>query len=98
MMKTAKLSLSHRNMICAAIQVLRSRDTLTLINQNKESIHDPIQSGHSWKLKQCTVQNSLKAAVHEASRQARQEWKFSVHRLILISVAALDSFRLIQCI
>jgi hypothetical protein len=47
MMTTAKLSLSHRNMICAAIQVLRSRDTLVLINQNKESIHDPIQSGHS---------------------------------------------------
>jgi hypothetical protein len=47
MMTTAKLSLSHRNMICAAIQVLRYRDTLALINQNKESIHDPIQSGHS---------------------------------------------------
>jgi hypothetical protein len=55
MMTTAKLILSHRNMICAAIQVLRSRNTLALINQNKESIHDPIQSGHSWKLKQCTV-------------------------------------------
>jgi hypothetical protein len=47
MMTTAKISLSHRNMICAAIQVLRSRDTLALINQNKESIHDPTQSGHS---------------------------------------------------
>jgi hypothetical protein len=47
MMTTAKLSLSHRNMICAAIQVLRSRDTLALIKQNKESIQDPIQNGHS---------------------------------------------------
>jgi hypothetical protein len=46
-MTTAKQSLSHRNIICAAIQVLRSRDTLALINQNKESVHDPIQSGHS---------------------------------------------------
>jgi hypothetical protein len=70
MMTTAKLSLSHCNMVCAAIQVLRSRDTLALINQNKESIHDPIQSGHSWKLN-CTVQNSLKAGVHEESRQAQ---------------------------
>jgi hypothetical protein len=40
MMTTAKLSLSHRNMICAAIQGLPSRDTLSLINQNKDSIHD----------------------------------------------------------
>jgi hypothetical protein len=63
-MTTAKLSLSHRNMICAAIQVLRSRDTLALINQNKESIHDPIQNGQSWK---------LKTTVHEAGRQAMQE-------------------------
>jgi hypothetical protein len=52
MMTTAKLSLCHRYMICAAIQVLLSRDTLALINQNKQSIHDPIQSGHSWKVKQ----------------------------------------------
>jgi hypothetical protein len=51
-MTTAKRSLSHRNMICAAIKVLRSRDTLALINQNKENIHDPIQSVHSLKLKQ----------------------------------------------
>jgi hypothetical protein len=36
MMKTAKLSLSHRNMTCAAIQGLSSRDTLALINQNKD--------------------------------------------------------------
>jgi hypothetical protein len=47
MMTTDKLSISHRNMICAAIQALRSRDTLALINQNKESLHDLIQSGHS---------------------------------------------------
>jgi hypothetical protein len=47
MMATVELSLSHRNMICAAIQVRPSRDTLALINQNKESVHDSIQSGHS---------------------------------------------------
>jgi hypothetical protein len=65
-------------MICAAIEVLRSRDTLALINQNKESIHDPIKAVTPERLNNCTVQNSQKAGLHEAIRQARQEWKFSV--------------------
>jgi hypothetical protein len=64
-------------MICAAIQGLPSRDTLALINQNKDSIHDLNKAVTHESLNNCTPLYKM-AGVHEASRQAKQDWKFSV--------------------
>jgi hypothetical protein len=55
MMTTDKLRLSHRNMIYAAIQGLPSRDTLALINQKKDSLHDLNKAVTHESLNNCTV-------------------------------------------